>query len=296
MIKVAKFKFEQYFEIDRYFIETDVDGIKSFENFRQYLYNPEDLMVTDCNYKYIISMDNNNIEETVQKFKKVRVAQGLLVKMPALFVDILFIHNPYHNLIRGVDLPDDDYVANKWFYDQLSDNITYKILDMDGIMFLPSVIKAKHHRFYCKAIIDKASALFMKSIMEMNSCGFEKECECFFKDKSIKPGMSEYDNWRISAMNSYANFDELMRMGKEIEAENSLPDNAAVFLYIGTTYYNMCETFDVLQNKYNDWKDNELMRTLFCRMYREFDVFNDYAYEKIIALKPFYEDVRNYGK
>jgi hypothetical protein len=85
-------------------------------------------------------------------------------------------------------------------------------------------------------------------------------------------------------------------MGKEIEAEHSLPDNAAVFLYIGTTYYNMCETFDVLQNKYNDWKDNDLMRTLFCRMYREFDVFNDYAYEKTMLLKPFYEEVRVYGK
>jgi 1,4-alpha-glucan branching enzyme len=49
MIKVAKFKFEQYFENDRYFIETDANGIKSFEGYG--------IPMAEGKYKVVLNTD-----------------------------------------------------------------------------------------------------------------------------------------------------------------------------------------------------------------------------------------------
>ena len=294
MIKVAKFDFKQYAADERFFIKTNKDGYESFAKFIEHTDIPEDVVMTNILDEYMISISKRNIVNTIEHFKIFRFIKKTPF-IPQLIIDILFGTDYIHKIIREFDSSIYDYDKHYDWFLTMSDNQTYKILDYDGIFDIPSEIKAHHSFFFGRVTIDKGNAVHLETLLGDDAFTLEKEDNLFFKPQNIKPGTLEYYDWKTICENAYRTFTELSSRGNQKDAMNSLPDNAAVFAYLGATFDEICIILNTLRDKFDEWKNNEMIRRFFCRFYREFDVFNDYAYEQRMALKDFYEMVRKYN-
>ena len=265
MIEVAKVQYHVGYH-DRLFFRTNQEGINSFKKFMHKMHERNDAVIT-TGQECIISMKISNFTKTISHYQCMPWARIGTDFIPQFFVDVLF--NPKYKYLRS-QIPTNahaNYETHYQDYLDFSDKCTYKMLNEDEVIVLPSIVQSQHKKVSGHCYLDKDGALYLKHII--SDIIAVPDAEMYFKPAHIKHKTVDFKLWKESCEKHCDIYNDLLDKGMDEEAKDSLPENTAFHIFHDLAISEMSTLVTTMAYDCQNWQDNATLREFFCKTYRE---------------------------